>query len=850
MPPEDYSRRDREHLTLELFREAGQYTYPKTRQDRKPLREDYAAHGALLLNQLAAALPDIPVGADGRLTLKGLKPGVLVSVETLAPATAGQGAGKVPLTFEMIRPDVVVMRTVRLDDRAESAVVFVPDSAREALQARLGAYGAAALGNRARPHVQTYEKIESISAAGADALFADDVDFATPDPVWWELWVRGRRADAVVQAARNAAFDVHPDRLTFPDVEVVFLLGSAEAVRAFLGRTLGAVAEVHRAMGTIEPFLERRPGAIDQHDFTDDLVARTLAPTQDAPVVCIFDTGVSAAHPLVAPGLMHATTVDARWGADDHYRDTGHGTALASLVLFGDLELVMNDDRVVQLDHGIESVKLLSPAGFPATEVHSYGALTHSAIATIEIDRPGVRRSFCLASSTALSPAVRPSSWSGAVDQAAAGAIPGEAVADRLASAAPKRLFLIAAGNVMADTRAALADGARIEDPAQAWNALTIGGMTAKVTVGAGLTAIAQANTVSPFSADTTGMPTDLLPMKPEVMFEAGNMAEDGAGICDWHPALSLLAAGRDVANEPLAPIWATSAAVGVAGHFLGRLKAALPDLWPETYRALVVHSARWTGPVRAQLIGAGAAWKVSKGQAQQILRKVGFGVPDFDAAIRSARNAFLLLAQAEIQPYATGAQDRGAVFNAVHFYDLPWPHAALAALGDAPVILRVTLSYFIEPNLSGKAATRPETYRSYGLRFAMKKRTESDLDFVRRLSRLDDEAQVEALEAQGPDEDEVAREGSGWLLGPKAVQAGSLHCDLWRGKASDLAGHDHIAVHPVGGWWKSHVGQKRQRDRGRYTLLISIEADGLDVDLYSEVQAQVIEKEIDILIG
>ena len=44
-------------------------------------------------------------------------------------------------------------------------------------------------------------------------------------------------------------------------------------------------------------------------------------------------------------------------------------------------------------------------------------------------------------------------------------------------------------------------------------------------------------------------------------------------------------------------------------------------------------------------------------------------------------------------------------------------------------------------------------------------------------------------------------------LLGPKAIQAGSLHCDLWRGPAIELASHDAIAVYPVGGWWKSHAG-------------------------------------------
>lgn len=62
-------------------------------------------------------------------------------------------------------------------------------------------------------------------------------------------------------------------------------------------------------------------------------------------------------------------------------------------------------------------------------------------------------------------------------------------------------------------------------------------------------------------------------------------------------------------------------------------------------------------------------------------------------------------------------------------------------------------------------------------------------------------------------------------LLGPKAIQAGSLHCDLWRGRAIDLALHDEIAMYPVTGWWKTHTGQRRVGDKGRYALVISLSA-------------------------
>jgi hypothetical protein len=182
------------------------------------------------------------------------------------------------------------------------------------------------------------------------------------------------------------------------------------------------------------------------------------------------------------------------------------------------------------------------------------------------------------------------------------------------------------------------------------------------------------------------------------------------------------------------------------------------------------------------------------------------------------------LVAQAEIQPFAIGAAGTG-VFNEMHFYDLPWPKAALEQLENEIVVMKVTLSYFIEPNLTGKAATRPDTYRSFGLRFAMKKRTETDPQFRSRIS---------ASQIKGDSASEG--ETSCWLLGPKAMQAGSLHCDLWRGRAIELAGHDAIAIYPVGGWWKSHLGQQRIADKGRYSLVISLAAHGRAVDLHTEI--------------
>ena len=672
------------------------------------------------------------------------------------------------------------------------------------------------------------------------------------------MWVRdvAPLPQVLVASALNLGLDVHPQQLSFPDTTVVFIHATARQALAFASRVPGAIEEVRLGLGTIEPFLTLEEGRVTQHDFVDDLASRIIPARSNAPTVCIMDTGVASAHPLLTDGLAIAVAVDETWGTDDHYRHGGHGTAVVSLALHGDLEHPMNDQRIVELTHTVESVKLLPPRGAAPTPPPSYGMVTQSAVGLIEATRPGPERSFCLASCHPDADSSRPSSWSGALDQIAAGTIGGELEFGRTAREAPKRLMLVAAGNVSGSTANQVDRGAPITDPAQSWNALTIGGYTAKIELGGdadNLAPLVGANEVSPFSTSSRELPTDLLPIKPEVLFEAGNMAVDGEGYCDWHPALSLLAAGNSVENEPLVAFWATSAAVGIAGHFMGQLQAALPGFWPETYRALMVQSARWPEPIRRKLIGRGKKWKTGpKGDRIKLLRQVGFGVPRLEAAVASARNDFTMIAQAEIQPYAMGQGT--AVYNEVHFYDLPWPKTGLASLADQAVTLRVTLSYFIEPNLTGKGATRPETYRSFGLRFALKKRKESEADFRGRLSQLKADGAPEADEQEWDFEGEELDEGkddagSNWLLGPKAVSAGSLHCDIWRGKAEDLIDHDAIAVHAAPGWWKSHLGKGRQSDSGRYALVLSIAADGADVDLHTEATVVLVEKEATILL-
>jgi hypothetical protein len=835
----DFDTRKHIHIFFDAFRDGIDFSTPKRKMKSKVLRDDYASHAESLLRQLDDALGEIPrADQDARLLVAGLKAGTIVEVQTVLPAEGGRAqAVKIPKGFEFATQDVVVLRSERLENRTESALFFVPDDARSFLRERIRAYGENH-GNELRPDLDKFERVETISAAETRALFAGKIDFDSLELVWWELWVRSGSAlvAGVAAAARQARLDLHGDRLLFPDTTVLFVHASVARISDFVGRIPGAVAEIRKATGTIEPFLDQRVDGIAQQNWTAELARRVVPPPKDANTVCTLDTGVAANHPLIFPGLHGAWAYDAAWGADDHEAHGGHGTPLAGLVLYGDLEPLMNDTRQVQLTHGVESMKLLPPKGYPPTKPPSYGLITGGAVALVETERPAVRRAYCLASSTEEFSPERPSSWSGVLDQIASGSMLGDQVNGIPASNRPKRLMVVATGNMQGGKLAHVQLSHPLEDPSQSWNVLTIGGFTRKDTPPKsppGLMAVVPANNRSPFSLGSQTLPPDLTPIKPEVLFEAGNMAVDSSDDCGCEPSLSLLAPGSDFVSEPLVPFWATSAAAGMAGNFIGALQAALPELWPETHRALVVDSARWPQPIRKRLIGSGKHWKSSKkGEKQKILREVGYGVPELQRAIRSASNDVTLIAQATIQPFVNSTNGGPPVFNEMHFYDLPWPKHALEAIESGVVKMKVTLSYFVEPNLSGRAATRPDTYRSFGLRFAMKKRSETKEQFKRRIS-----GQRER-DVEGP-----ASEGDYWLLGTNAAQAGSLHCDLWRGRAIDLALHDAIAVYPVTGWWKTHAGQRRFNDKGRYALVISLSAPDQEIDLYTEISNLVAAK-------
>ena len=148
------------------------------------------------------------------------------------------------------------------------------------------------------------------------------------------------------------------------------------------------------------------------------------------------------------------------------------------------------------------------------------------------------------------------------------------------------------------------------------------------------------------------------------------------------------------------------------------------------------------------------------------------------------------------------------------------------------PVTLRVTLSYFIEPNPGERGGIDKYAYQSHALRFAVRRPLETEAAFRGRIN-----AQA-AAEEQGLPGGGGA--DAGWMIGERLRNRSSLLSDSWTGTAAQLSNRGQLAIFPAMGWWRNRRSHGRFDRAARYSLLISIEAPTVEQDLYALVAQQI----------
>ncbi len=642
---------------------------------------------------------------------------------------------------------------------------------------------------------------------------------------WWEVWVNRDlniasedQLNSLFQSLEVADIEIGRSRwLAFPEHLIFLVKGTAEQLAATILYS-DSLSELRKPRDTAEYFtyLDKQ----EQADWIADLVNRIDLNTDQSEIaVCLLDTGVNRDHPLLI-GVIPNENMDAiepHWDRQDTHIQ-GHGTPMAGLAIYGDLTDVLATNHRIQIYHHFESVKIIEHTQPNKPEL--YGAITQEAVARGDVMNPGYKRLVCMAvTSDSLVHLGRPSSWSAAIDQVGFG---------YLDERNESTLFFISSGNLPLLERInfpVVNDDKSIEDPAQAFNAITVGAYTLKDQIDLqqfpNADLVSQRGGMAPCNSTSVTWQQEW-PRKPDIVMEGGNHGIFNQGLID-PDSLQLLSSGKGGLGRPwLTSFGDTSAATALASKFAAELYFFYPNYWPETIRGLMIHAADWT----PAMLGGHRINELSGDQKSKLITTVGYGVPNMQKARFSASNSLSLIIERTLKPYKFEERVKTDEF---HLVDLPWPVEALQNMLATPVQLKVTLSYFIEPNPGNKQYELAASYRSHGLRFKMIDTNESEDAFAARISK------------EARDEDYIAEGGEHWILGNQIRDKGSLHKDIWEGTAADLATRNKIAVYPVGGWWKSRKQLKRFEYSISYSLIVTIDTPDNGIDIYTPVQIQVL---------
>jgi hypothetical protein len=713
------------------------------------------------------------------------------------------------------------LRNVRVDAKNDivCATVFIPSGKESFFINRIDKYAKTANTEKPRHH-DFINSIEKIKLAVVESFWTGKSEDMPKDiPLWCEVWIQTdndekskETIDGIfTQICTEFQIPKSEKSIQFPERMVKLIRANARQLAEIIKR-FAHVAEFRR-MEEPTSFFEELDGT-EQKEWIDELLSRIDLKLSDSSV-CILDTGINAGHPLLRPAVDDECiqAVNPSWTAGDH---DGHGTEMAGISLFYDLKQRLLSSDMDIINHQIESVKILPPKG--ENEPELYGAITQNAVYLAETVRPQNKRAICMAvtSSEHNTNNGKPTSWSGAVDSLIAGVGDGQ-----------KRLFFVSAGNVQANEvkHNGYPDANinhSVESPGQAWNAITVGAYSKDIQINdkkmKGYRSVADMNELSPYSS--TSLTWDKVwPIKPEILLDGGNMATDETNFMEL-PVLSLLTTHYQPVKRLFSTIHGTSAATAQAAWMAAQIMAEYPDIWPETVRALLIHSARWSDKMKKQFLTGN-----HKNDRRVLLRSCGYGIPNLNTAIQCMSNSVNLAIQEEIQPYRQG--------GAMNIHTIPWPFEVLQGLGDTPVTMRVTLSYFVEPGPGEIGWQNKYRYQSCGLRFDVINSNETEDDFKKRID----------VAMRGEDRKDKGEGTSGsehWYLGSNNRDVGSIHSDFRTQFAVNLCDANKIAIYPVIGWWRERTNLKCQNKKIRYSLIVSISTPEQEVDFYTSIVNQI----------
>ena len=173
---------------------------------------------------------------------------------------------------------------------------------------------------------------------------------------YWEIWVsidgdNEPLDESFMSVARKLGIKRIGHAQFFESRAVHVVLATRTQLEQLVKLT-GAVAELRRPTSPTQ-LISATSGAPSSIEGSANRIVFNELP----PRVALFDTGVSTEHPLLAPAFRHgpALTASEAFGFDD---DWNHGTAMAGLILHGDMTESFRGSQPVRIFTAIESMKI------------------------------------------------------------------------------------------------------------------------------------------------------------------------------------------------------------------------------------------------------------------------------------------------------------------------------------------------------------------------------------------------------------------------------------------------------------------------------------------------------------
>lgn len=419
----------------------------------------------------------------------------------------------------------------------------------------------------------------------------------------------------------------------------------------------------------------------------EELPKNIPSPPRDAARVCILDSGINTNHPLISPAIGDSESFVEGGNTDD---DAGHGTAVAGIALYGDLE-ACKESNYWHPEIWILNGKIL--------ECDDHGnAIFNEETIENKIERAVTHfhktyncRIFNLSIGNLNAP------YDGKHVKGMAYLL------DRL-SRQLDILFIVSAGNfsgnedppVPVDSwreeypEYLLSPVSTIIDPAPSLCSITVGSL-ARHNANIDELRYPEISALSPASENqpspfTRHGPSVKGALKPEIMAIGGNLAspmrKDGK---QWQAnmrGLGVLTLNSNfVGSTLLKEISGTSFAAPYLTHLAGRLLNQYPDASANLLRAMIVNHCKL--PNECEETFPEAARKAYKKERRRDLpREVcGYGSVDEDILFRSTETSALVFAEESIE-------------NDTHqFYELPLPESFFRR-GNSARELRVSLAH------------------------------------------------------------------------------------------------------------------------------------------------------------